>query len=188
MNLNYLIEAVATVKDGANFETEKKYGKAIDKYNCAIVHFRNILESKEESVFGLRLDIEKEVDYFTKKINKLKMLQGKHEPNLSYSDEKNEVKDLIERVKKLEMLSSKEKQNCDCNDPDVKIRNRIKSTILKPEENAEIKFNDVCGLKCLKEDLFQAAILPLMQPQLFSKNIKPYKGFLLFGVSTFNIY
>ncbi|KAJ6643064.1 Vacuolar protein sorting-associated protein 4B, partial [Pseudolycoriella hygida] len=33
----------------------------------------------------------------------------------------------------------------------------------------------------MAESLFQAAILPLKQPQLFSNHTKPYKGFLLFG-------
>ncbi|KAJ6643065.1 Vacuolar protein sorting-associated protein 4A, partial [Pseudolycoriella hygida] len=53
--------------------------------------------------------------------------------------------------------------------------------MVKPGEKPAIKFKDVCGLDLLKESLFQAAILPLKQPQLFSNHTKPYKEFLLFG-------
>lgn len=187
--MNHFVEAVTTVEEGANFENEKNYAKAIYKYNRALLLFRRVLVSEERSVLDLHTHIEKEVEHFSKKIHKLemKMLRaGKYESDLLNSDEKNEVKHFIERVRNLEMLLLNGKPNCnfDSDDPDVQIRNRIKSTMLKHEEKPEIKFDDVCGLELLKEDLFQAAILPLMQPQLFSKQTKPYKGFLLFGVIT----
>lgn len=45
-----------------------------------------------------------------------------------------------------------------------------------------LKFDDLCGMEQVKIDLTQALIMPIERPKLYSRGMKAYKGFLLYGV------
>lgn len=58
--------------------------------------------------------------------------------------------------------------------------------ILKEKPN--VKWDDVAGLHQAKESLKEAVILPIKFPQLFTGNIKPWKGILLYGVRIIDLW
>jgi vacuolar protein-sorting-associated protein 4 len=47
--------------------------------------------------------------------------------------------------------------------------------------NANVSWDDIAGLEDAKQNLYEAIILPRMQPQLFTGGRKPWKGILLYG-------
>ena len=48
-------------------------------------------------------------------------------------------------------------------------------------EEGEVRFSDVVGLECAKQELVQSVILPQRQPQLFAGARAPHAGILLYG-------
>jgi vacuolar protein-sorting-associated protein 4 len=49
-------------------------------------------------------------------------------------------------------------------------------------EKPNVRWEDVAGLERCKEALKEAVILPLLYPELFQGDRKPWKGILLYGV------
>lgn len=188
------------VKQAVHNEKEKKFEDAIENYTSAVGYFRSALISDENKAINSKDEVEEEINFYLNRMNKLEMLllkkneeQCVDQNNIllnesdGHQDEssngKGEVEDetkfYLKRINKLEMLL--QNKHLSSNNEDIKIRNRIKLTVLTQKPN--VKLADVCGLETLKRDLIQAAILPLKQPQIFSANTRPFKGFLLFGVS-----
>lgn len=170
MNRSFM-QGVKAVKEAVKYDAESRVEEAIDKYSEAVVHFQRVLGSvvNDENQTELKAQAQTEVDFYTDRIDSLKKMlptsnATKGIENVPHGDTK--------RSKLMKEMTNYE---------DVEMRNRIKSTMLI--EKPQVKFADVCGLDSLKQDLLQAAFLPLKQPQLFSTNVRPYKGFLLFGVS-----
>ncbi|KAM3200368.1 hypothetical protein P3S67_018374 [Capsicum chacoense] len=58
----------------------------------------------------------------------------------------------------------------------------IVGDVVNPD-HIDVKFDSIGGLDCIKETLFQLAILPLRRPELFchGKLLGPMKGVLLYG-------
>lgn len=52
-------------------------------------------------------------------------------------------------------------------------------------EKPHVQWSDVAGLEGAKEALKEAVILPIRFPHLFTGKRIPWKGILLFGVSSF---
>lgn len=68
-------------------------------------------------------------------------------------------------------------------DPDKKkLQSKLEGAIVV--EKPHVKWTDVAGLEAAKEALKEAVILPIKFPHLFSGKRVPWKGILLFGVST----
>lgn len=49
-------------------------------------------------------------------------------------------------------------------------------------EKPIIKFNDVCGMKEVKEELKLSIFSSIKYPEIFSETAEPFKSFLLYGV------
>lgn len=165
--MNYWNDALRAIKEASILEKEKNFKGALNKYICALQTFES-----EDTKDAWRKETEENIKYCTRKIKKLEMIVPSVSENVNINLEEGEQSfDFLSR-------SPSEKNVVKT---DLKFRTRIKTTLLVEKPN--VKFDDVCGLESLKENLIQSAILPLKQPQLFSETTKPYKGFLLFGVS-----
>lgn len=62
----------------------------------------------------------------------------------------------------------------------------ISGAILREKPN--VKWSDVAGLESAKEALREAVILPIKFPHMFTEKRKPWRGILLYGVSSSDIY
>jgi vacuolar protein-sorting-associated protein 4 len=51
-------------------------------------------------------------------------------------------------------------------------------------EKPNVRWDDIAGLEGAKEALKEAVILPIKFPQLYQGKRTPWKGILLYGVST----
>lgn len=60
-----------------------------------------------------------------------------------------------------------------------KLRKELSEAIV--ENNPNVKFDDVAGLKQAKETLIGSVIVPARFPQLFTGERRPFKGILLYG-------
>ena len=63
-----------------------------------------------------------------------------------------------------------------------KMQNALSSAILSEKPN--VRWDDIAGLETAKEALKEAVILPIKFPHLFSGKRTPWKGILLYGVSS----
>lgn len=184
--MNSLLKAKEAAMQAVQTDKEKKFEEAIDNYTSAVRHFRSALISDEKEVVHFK--VEAEIKLYLKRMGKLEMLLknqsdeqcvGSEQGDILNSDEnetvsskaknEDEIKFYLRLINKLEMEVLLLKQNKE-------------QSFNSEQNNIKVKFADLCGLGSLKNDLIHAALLPLKQPQLFS-NTKPYKGFLLFGVS-----
>ena len=64
-------------------------------------------------------------------------------------------------------------------DDNAKLRSELSEAIVKKSPN--VKWEDVVGLEGAKETLKGTVTLPTRYPQLFTDDLKPYKGILLYG-------
>jgi hypothetical protein len=58
---------------------------------------------------------------------------------------------------------------------------KIEKTMLL--QKPTITFKDICGMENEKTELESAVLLPIKFPSLFSRRVKPYSGFLFYGVN-----
>ena len=73
----------------------------------------------------------------------------------------------------------------DGDDPEKKkMQDKLSGAIVMEKPN--VKWDDVAGLEAAKEALKEAVILPIKFPHLFTGKRKPWRGILLFGVSSLN--
>jgi len=63
---------------------------------------------------------------------------------------------------------------------DPKLLDQVLSSII-PREDVRVRWEDVTGLEDAKQALYEAAILPLQRPDLFTGLRAPARGILLFG-------
>lgn len=74
----------------------------------------------------------------------------------------------------------------DGDDPEKKkLQAKLEGAIVV--ETPNVKWSDVVGLDMAKEALKEAVILPIKFPHLFTGERKPWKGILLFGVSSLEL-
>lgn len=90
-------------------------------------------------------------------------------------------------VKDGESSSKDEKKSgdeeSDSDDPEKKkLQTKLEGAIVIEKPN--VKWSDVAGLEGAKEALKEAVILPIKFPHLFTGKRIPWKGILLFGVSS----
>lgn len=72
-------------------------------------------------------------------------------------------------------------------DPEKKkLQNKLEGAIVV--EKPHVKWSDVAGLDAAKEALKEAVILPIRFPHLFTGKRIPWKGILLFGVSSLCLF
>lgn len=205
--MNKLQKALESVKLATHNEIKNKFEDAIDDYTRAVKQFRSVLISETEETDNFKSKVKCEIEFCLKQMEKLEQKKEKvsmskehvvihiceesdddddDNDNDNDDDEKEtEIKFYLKYMNKMEREIELLKKNIDSqtdndHEDDTKIRNRIKATILTVRPN--IKFDDVCGLEMVKDDLRQTILLPLKQPQVFSLT-KPYKSFLFFGVS-----
>lgn len=115
---------------------------------------------------------------------------------LQYLDRAEKLKAYLKKGKKKPVKdggsSSKEdkggKNNGDSSDSDSddpekkKLQSKLAGAIVV--EKPHVKWADVAGLEGAKEALKEAVILPIKFPHLFTGKRIPWKGILLFGVSS----
>lgn len=96
---------------------------------------------------------------------------------------KKPVKDGADNSSKDDKKSGDEDEDSD--DPEKKkLQGKLEGAIVI--EKPKVKWSDVAGLDGAKEALKEAVILPIKFPHLFTGKRVPWKGILLFGVSSFN--
>lgn len=77
----------------------------------------------------------------------------------------------------------KSDSDSDSDDPEKKkLQGKLEGAIVV--EKPHVKWSDVAGLEGAKEALKEAVILPIKFPHLFTGKRVPWKGILLFGVSS----
>lgn len=112
---------------------------------------------------------------------------------LQYLDRAEKLKEYLKKGKKKPVkdgdsgASKDEKKSgdeeSDSDDPEKKkMQNKLEGAIVIEKPN--VKWSDVAGLEGAKEALKEAVILPIKFPHLFTGKRIPWKGILLFGVST----
>ena len=90
------------------------------------------------------------------------------------------LQEYVVRAEELRELVKKPKAAVASGSDDKKQLNAaLESAILKEKPN--VQWDDVAGLLNAKQTLKESVILPVRFPQMFTGNIKPWKGILLYG-------
>lgn len=148
--------ATKTVTEAIQFDRQKRYRLAFDKYHHALSHFLLLL--KHEKCNKNKLELSKRInEYLTRTEN---------------------IKDMLEEKR------TKKGKEANTQSEDVEGDVNLKDQILKTkisDGSATVTMDDIAGLDYVKALLEECIKLPLLFPTLFTGNRKPWKGILLYG-------
>lgn len=165
--MNNLIHGTQLYARAIEYEETHNFVKAFDYYN-ACVQCLILAEKYEDILLSSKDEIRKVLSDCYHRINELKKFieQSNHQS--------------VPQVLKHEIIF---------NDGDQEnILKCIKSTVRT--DASDTSFENIYGLSSVINELEQTVLLQINNPSLFAEYVKPYNGFLLYGVKivSFSIY
>lgn len=166
-----LDKAIELAKQATAADAAGKYEEAIQFYSNALEHFlhANKYEIPDKQS---REKIRAKIDEYLSRAEVLKKTLKKKETQKPVKASEGSVK----------RQNSGEENGEDEEDEDKetkRLMNQVGSAIL--QERPNVKWDDVAGLEKAKDSLKEAVIIPIMFPQMFTGDRKPWKGILLYG-------
>lgn len=146
-------------KKAIEYEETCYFGKAVDYYD-ACVKCLSLAEKYDEILPSAKDEVRSVLTHCDQRLNELKKFQ---EQSYNQND--------LQVAKQEITYHDRDKEN---------ILNCIKSTIRT--DTSDISFENICGLPSVIDELEQSVLLEINYPSLFSGYVKPYIGFLLYGV------
>ena len=164
-------QAIALVKQAVEADSKEEFASALQHYRDALDRFT--LGLKYEKNPERKKLILQRVEGYLKRAEELK----EHLAKDNETEKEKKTESSGDAKKDGDTPAGDEKKETD--EETKKLRGALASAIVSEKPN--VQWDDVAGLEGAKESLKETVIMPVLFPQLFVGERKPFKGILLFG-------
>ena len=179
MENNFIDQAIELVQKAVEADNQEDFDKALPLYRDALDRFT--LALKYEKNPERKKLIMQRVEGYLKRAEELKehanKQQGKDSSSSNNNNNNNSNNNNGNKDSDNGGKDGDEKKETD--EETKKLRGALANAVIS--EKPDVKWDDVAGLEGAKESLKETVILPVLFPQLFVGERKPFKGILLFG-------